>query len=157
MLIKKAFIALITIVFFGALGMAQIDVARPFFSSAVNVDAGATKTNGSTLTSLVVPVVKDNVAMTMEFSRGAGTADTLDIELEGRSKSTGDTDWSILRNTSGVPMIQVATGTDVITGTTVRLKLMFNFYGIKRLRVRSIHNGDSVNNVTAIQLTLNEK
>ena len=157
MLKTKLFIGLLAIVLLAGAAFAQVDIVRNFLTTAIDVDATVTLTNGSTMTSEEVPVVKDQVALTLEFTAAAGSASTLDIELEGSYRKSGTSGWSIIRNEAATPIIQVATNTDVITGTTVRVTYIMNVYGIKRLRIRSVHNSDAVNNVTEVQLTLSEK
>ena len=121
-----------------------------FLGTAVNVGTDATVSYPDTLPSGVVDVRKySSCALTVVFSRAAGTTDTIDIEIWC---SPGDRIWSLLRQSEGEPLLQVQTGTDAITGNVVRVTYLVNLNGIKYLRLGSVENTDSSNAITGFNV-----
>ena len=123
-----------------------------FLSTAVDVTAGATVTYPTTLPSGVVDVSKySKCSLTVVFSRAAGAADTLDVEVWA---SPDGSTWALLREIGAqdVPLIQIPTNTDAITGTTVRVLFEVALHGIRYLRLGSVENTDSVNNITGFNV-----
>lgn len=125
-----------------------------FLDTAVDVGAGATATNGTEFTSNELEIGRwlaekqQPGAIIVTFTRAAGTADTVDFELE--VSYNGGTTWASFEGVG----IKVATNHAVISGTTVRVHIEVNFYGISTIRVHSIKNNDSTNGITACNVTL---
>jgi len=121
-----------------------------FLGTAVDVNAGATVTYPATLPSGVVDVSKySEVSITVVFSRAAGAADTVDIEIW--CSPEGST-WSLLRETDGEALFQIPTNTDAITGNVVRVTFIINVQGLRYLRLGSVENTDGVNNITGFNV-----
>ena len=119
-----------------------------FISTAINLNAGLTATNGAEFTSNELKVSSELVGITIQFTRAAGAADTVDIAFEA-SYDNG-TNWATFE---GV-VLSVATNHSVISGTSVAVFLLVTTNGVSHLRLKTIVNGDGVNNLTAINATL---
>ena len=91
---------------------------------------------------------------TITFTRAAGSASTVDFEFEVSTDNR--VTWSLLREPDALdtPLVQIPTNTPVVSGTTVQATFYFNLPGVSHIRLRSINNNDTVNNLTAINVTL---
>lgn len=121
--------------------------------TAIDIAASATATNGTDYTSLELPVEHSiRVVISITFARAAGSSSTVDVELEVSTdhKKT----WSTYRGGSANPMIQVATNSEVITGTTVNMAYQINAAGISHFKIKDIENTDSSNGVTDLQIRI---
>ena len=123
-----------------------------FLGTAVNVAANTTINYGAALPSGTLDVSKySSGSLTITFARAAGTTDTVDVEIWCSPEGTT---WSLLRQTEGEALLQVQTGTGVITGTTVSVTYLMNFPGIRYLRLGSVFNSDTVNAITGFNVLL---
>ena len=120
-----------------------------FFDTAVSVNAGITKTDGTEIESneiLLIGKSTDMFGITVVFDRAAGTSSTVDVDFEvcfsGRSEGT----WATLDNAT----FKIPTNEAVVTGTTVRVFKRFDLNGVSRIKVKSIYNSDGANNITGV-------
>lgn len=92
----------------------------------------------------------DGCTLTIIFTRAAGAADTVDVDIEIHNGR----EWASLRQYNGNPLIQVPTNTGAITGTTVRIGYQVDLSGVKYIRIRSVENTDSANAITNFNVTI---
>ncbi len=119
-----------------------------FLSAAINLNAGLTATNGSEFTSNELKDSAEIVACTVQFTRAAGAADTVDFAFEA-SYDNG-TSWATFEGVT----ISIASNHSVISGTSVSVLILVYVPGVSHLRLKSIVNGDGVNNLTAINVSV---
>ena len=126
-------------------------VTKTFLATAENVDASATATNGTHFTSTNVDITfptqppratPTTVAVTVTFTRAAGSASLVYFEFQG-SYDNG-TSYS----TVYLFRIEVATNSTAVSNV-VRYTTLVNVYGISHLRLYQIVNNDSSNNITS--------
>jgi hypothetical protein len=122
-----------------------------FLATAVDVAAGVTKVNGTDFTSNLVRVSYQNdpdiVAITIKFTRAAGSASTVDFEFQ--SSYDGGTTWS----TAYYIRIQVPTNETAVSNVVRVMKPVYA-YGISTFRLYRIVNNDASNGLTACNATL---
>ena len=126
---------------------------KDFLSDAIDVGANVVKEAGTDFITWEPDFDPLNtVALTVEFTRAAGTSSTVDFEFEV-SFDGGDT-WALFRDSLSNPLIRIPTNTTVISGTTVRVTFQVNVYGYSDIRLKSIDNNDTLNGITAVMVTL---
>ena len=120
-----------------------------FLDTAVDVNASATKVNGTDFTSNEIKIMsrKDGGAITVTFTRATGSASTLDFEFQ--ASCDGGTPWS----TAYYVKIEVATNETAVSNV-VRKTIQVNLWGISHIRLYRIVNNDGANNVTACNAIL---
>lgn len=124
-----------------------------FFDTAIDVNAGVTKTDGTEFTSNKIILIGKSAAkagITFTFDRAAGSASTVDVIFE--ASFDGGTTWATIWDTSDVMKIQVPTNTAAVTGTTVRAFFQLNLNGASHIKVKSIYNSDGANDITGVNL-----
>ena len=118
-----------------------------FLTTAIDVDATVTKTNVTDFPSAEVAIEHSTeAAFTVTFARAAGSASTVDIEIEVSTDNKAT--WSLYRSADGSALIRIPTNTSVVSGTTVRRTYQINAIGISHFRVKSVENTDVANNIT---------
>jgi hypothetical protein len=123
--------------------------SKALLTTAVDVGAGVTKYNMTDFNSPgQSPEHALTAGITVEYTRAAGSASTLDVDFE--ISFDGGTTWATFEGAS----FQVATNHSVISGNTVRVFKEYNLFGAFYLRVKSIKNNDASNGVTAVQVYL---
>lgn len=121
-------------------------------ATAEDVAASGTATNGVEFNSEEIRIARGDFEpsgiFTIEFTRAAGGAETLDFSFEGcyDNKVT----WATLNAST----LEVATNTAPVTGTTVRVSFTFEWPGVRYVRLKSIENNDTANNVTACNVNV---
>ena len=121
--------------------------------TAIDITASATATNDTEFTSDEIAVEHSaKVIISVTFTRAAGSSSTVDFEIEVSTDHKNS--WSLYRGGSANPMIQVATNTPVISGTTVNMAYQINAVGISHFRIKDIENTDSSNAITAVQVQI---
>lgn len=121
--------------------------------TAIDIAASATATNDTEFTSDEIAVEHSaKVIISVTFTRAAGSSSTVDFEIEVSTDHKNS--WSLYRGGSANPMIQVATNTPVISGTTVNMAYQINAVGISHFRIKDIENTDSSNAITAVQVQI---
>ena len=120
-----------------------------FLSTGVDVDASSEQV--TTSTSAKVNIAKANrdngASIQVTFTRTAGTTATLDFEFQYSidGGATWDTAYSFV--------IEVPTNTAADTNV-VRKTFVINTYGVTDVRLSSVKNNDSANNVTNCNATI---
>ena len=137
-----AIILLLTIPLMGAYRK-----SADFLASAVAVNATITKVNGTDFTSVEVnlsypPDLPTIGALTVTFTRAAGSASTVDFEFQ--VSYDGGTSWT----TAYYVRIQVATNETAVSNVVKVTKPVY-LYGISHMRLYRIVNNDGANNLTA--------
>ena len=125
-----------------------------FLSTAVDILASATATNGSEFTSIEVQAgVPSNDhspvgLVTLEFTRsGAGSASTIEVHMQVYNGAA----WT----TADVYSMEVGTNEDNGgSGSTVRAGKFIYLYGVQRIRLYKIVNNDSGTNLTNVNVTI---
>lgn len=121
--------------------------------TAVDIAASATATNGTEFTSDEIAIQHSaKVIISVTFTRAAGSSSTVDFEIEISTDHKNS--WSLYRGGSANPMIQTATNTPVVSGTTVNMAYQINAVGISHFRIKDIENTDSSNAITAVQVQI---
>ncbi len=122
-----------------------------FLSSGENVNASTTAVNGTDFTSVEIFVARFEEkfigAITVTFTRAAGSASTVDFEFQ--ASYDGGTTWS----TAYYVRIQVPTNETAVSNV-VRATREVQFYGVSHVRLYRIVNNDGANNLTACNATL---
>ncbi len=121
--------------------------------ATIDIAASTTATNGTEFTSAEIAIEHSaKVVISLTFTRAAGSSSTVDVELEVSPDHKNS--WSLYRGGSANPMIQTATNTPVISGTTVKMLYQINAVGISHFRIKDIENTDSSNAITAVQVQI---
>ena len=124
---------------------------KALLAAAISVNAGVTKTrSGGDFVSAGAVEENDSICLTTTFARAAGSASLVKVDIE--YSYDGGTSWAMLRTTLTDELIQIATNTAVVTGTTVAVSKQLDVRGMSHLRVRSVENEDGSNNITAFQV-----
>lgn len=120
-----------------------------FLSTAIDVNASATATNGTEFNSreLNVRAISQG-ALTATFTRAAGAGDTVDFAFEASYDNGAN--WATFR---GV-IIEIPTNQAVISGTTVTVLIFVRLQGVSHLRLKTVTNNDGANNLTDINVML---
>jgi len=122
-------------------------------AEAIDIAASATATNDTEFYSAEIAVEHSaKVIISVTFTRAAGSASTVDFEIEISTDHKNS--WSLYRGGSANPMIQTATNTPVISGTTVNMAYQINAVGISHFRIKDIENTDGANAITAVQVQI---
>ena len=150
---KKAIIALAIVaalILTAIPGGADYRYSKAFLATAVGVNAGVTKANGTDFTSVEVNVVNlpSQGALTVTFARAAGSASTVDFYFE--ISTDGGSTWATFEGAQ----ISIATNHAVISATTVRSALLVDLGGVSNIRLSKIVNGDGSNNITAVNVSI---
>jgi len=118
----------------------------PFLTAGVNVNLSTAAVNGTDFTSEPVwisrPGCGDKVAITVTFTRAAGTASTVDFEFQ--ASYDGGTTWT----TAYFVNLQTATNETAVSNVVRKITLV-NVPGVSHLRLYRINNTDAANNLTA--------
>lgn len=121
---------------------------KDFLATAVNCALSTTLVNGTDFTSEEVTTGRAALgAITITFTRAAGTSATVDFEFQ--ASTDGGATWT----TAYYVQIQVATN-DTAVSNVVRSAKPVNLGGISSLRLYRIVNNDAANNVTACNAVL---
>ena len=113
------------------------------------VVATTTATNGSEFTSKdLITYDTPYIGVTAIFTRAAGSALTIDFTFEV-SFDNGTT-WATFKGVD----VKVATNTAAVTGTTVRVFYEMAVYGASHIRLKSVKNNDTANNITAVNVII---
>ena len=154
---KKYFKPFLVLLLFAVLSLTPVNpqswaFTADFLDTAENVGTNAVITNGvgNDFLSNEVWVSRRGyssiVLITCEFTRAAGSASTVDFYFQV-SYDDGTT-WS------DYDLIEIATNTTVISGTTVRVSYPFNSQGASHWRLSSIDNNDVSNALTACNASI---
>jgi len=142
---KKLFLICLLVLAVSASG-AQYYNAN-FLDTAVAVNAGITSVNGTDFASKERPTSNNAGLITITFTRAAGSASTVNFYFQ--VSFDGGTTWS-----DYIESISIETQHSVISGTTVRVSKPVNLWGISYMRLSKIVNGDTANNLTAVNATI---
>lgn len=125
--------------------------------TSVDILATGTATNEAEFTSkdlLVynVPII----GVTAIFSRAAGSASNIDFVFEvcydggSNGPPVSGAHWATFVGAE----INVATNTEVVTGTTVRVFYEISVYGASHFRLKSVKNNDGANDITGVNVVV---
>lgn len=126
------------------------------FTTAFALDASATKAVGSDFASpgISIPNNISRGLLTVTFARAAGS-DTLKVKFYFQVSYDEGSTWSdYVDPITNYEYIEVLTGHGVISGTTVRVSQYATLAGITHIRLSKVVNGDSGNNLTAVNAAL---
>ncbi len=141
---KLLFIVLIALMVLPLMADRTYTVA---FTTAFNLAASGTATNGTEFTSAEVKVSEEKgtktALLTMTFTRAAGSA-TLTVDYYFQVSFDGGTSWS-----DYIDPTSIITGHSVISGTTVAVSKPLHLFGVSHIRLSKVVNGDTANNLTA--------
>lgn len=155
---KKSFVILIGILL--VVLASSIEVKGSHYAHAwlisqdISVPAGVTKSRGDTFdasTFVTTPFgidPVDYVAIQVIFSRAAGSASTVNVEFE--ASCDGGRTWALLRSLDALDeaLIQIPTNETAFAGNIVKIIGQARAHGLSHIRLRSVENGDGVNDIT---------
>jgi len=120
-----------------------------FIATAFSLGTGGEAMNGEEFDSKELNIVGiSQIALTVKFTRAAGSASTVDFAFEV-SYDNG-TNWATYEGVT----ISVATNHSVISGTSVAVLRLVHALGMSHLRLKSVVNNDGTNGLTAINVSL---
>jgi hypothetical protein len=116
------------------------------FTTAFALGKTATKVNVTDFTSLafVLPQDAEMALLLLTFTRAAGSA-SLTLDYYFQVSGDGGTTWW-----DYIEPLSIETGHAVITGTTVRVARQLSLAGFTNIRLASVVNNDTVNDLTAV-------
>lgn len=148
---KRIILTVFMIFVLVAMASPEYRVGFTFLRTAVNVTAGVTVTNQAGFVSgnepISYPGYDSVVAITITFTRAAGTASNVDFEFQV-SNDDGTT-----FSTAAYVTISAPTNSDAATNV-VRHTELVNIHGLSHIRLYQVVNNDGANNVTACNATL---
>lgn len=122
-----------------------------FLEEAIDVGAGVKKINGTDFTSKEIILIGKGAnisGLTLVFTRAAGSALTIDFAFE--VSTDGGITWATYGDNDG--FIEIPTNEAPVEGNTVRIYWQVYLFGASNIRLKSIHNSDGANNVTAVNV-----